>query len=286
MHSALPLSIVCLGWGTIPLVADEADMAPQVLTFARVVIAAVVLRLLLAARREPRARPWRTGGRRAVAAGTVLAGHWTAMFAAYERAPDSTVVFLIFLAPIGVAVIERPSPHLVRASVIGLAGLLLVAGPTVGDADSTTAAGMALALLAALLFVVLLVLAKPLAETLGGLRLTFVEMAVASVLLAPVAGLSSWEGIGNAWPWLALLGVVHTALGTAVYLRTLALVPATAVGVLGYLEPVGVVAFAWILAGDEPSLATIIGAAVVVVAGAMAATGSTGRSEVAADVPW
>lgn len=287
MRAALLLSLVCLGWGTIPLVAAEAELPAAALTFARVWTAAGGLALLVAATRPAGPRLMSVAPGRAVLTGVVLAAHWTAMFAAYERAPDSAVIFLVFLAPVGVAVIERPSSRLVGALVVGVIGLALVAGPTVGDADGSTTIGLALALVSGGLFVALLLLAKPLSELYGGVRLTLLEMVVAGVALTPAAAMSSWDGIGRAWPWLVLLGLVHTAIGTAIYLRTLALVPATEVGILGYLEPVGVVLFAWVLVGDRPTGATIIGGAIVVVAGALAATSSShvDRPEVSTSVP-
>lgn len=288
MRAALLLSIVALGWGTIPLVAAEADLPAVALTFARVWIAAAGLALLLVATRPAGPRLLSVAPRRAILTGVVLAAHWTAMFAAYERAPDSAVIFLIFLAPVGVAVIERPSARLVVALAVGVAGMALVAGPTFDRASATTTVGLLLAILSGALFVVLLLLAKPLAEAYGGMRLTILEMVVAGVALFPAAATTSWDGIGRAWPWLLLLGLVHTAIGTAVYLRTLALVPATEVGILGYLEPVGVVLFAWLLVGESPTVATIIGGAIVVAAGALAATApptTTERSEVPTRVP-
>lgn len=289
MRAALLLSLVCLGWGTIPLVAAEADLDPATLTFSRVWIAAAALGVLVVVARPEGPPLMSVAPRRVVVAGVVLAAHWTAMFAAYERAPDSAVIFVIFLAPVGVAVVERPSARLLAALAAGLAGMALVAGPTADAARGDASFGLVLAAVSGGLFVALLLLAKPLSEAYGGVRLTLLEMTVAGIALVPVAAVARWDGVGRAWPWLLLLGGVHTAFGTAVYLRTLARVPATEVGVLGYLEPVGVVVFAWLLAGDRPSAATIIGGAIVVGAGALAASASAsaspGRPEVSARVP-
>lgn len=288
MRAALLLAIVALGWGTIPLVAAEADLPAVALTFCRVWIAAAGLALLIVVTKPAGPRLLSISPGRALLTGAVLAAHWTAMFAAYDRAPDSAVIFLIFLAPVGVAVIERPSKRLVVALAVGVTGLALVAGPAIDPTGGTTTVGLLLALVSGALFVALLLLAKPLAEAYGGMRLTLLEMVVAGIALLPAAATTSWDGLDDAWPWLVLLGLVHTAVGTAIYLRTLALVPATEVGILGYLEPVGVVVFAWLLVGDSPTVATIIGGAIVVAAGALAATATpttTSRSEVPSSVP-
>lgn len=222
----------------------------------------------------------------AVGAGAVLAAHWTAMFAAYERAPDGTVIFVIFLAPVVVASVERPGRHLVVALGVALAGFTLVTAPTLRapDPSGTTATGLGLAVVSGALFVALVLLSKPAAERLGGLRLTFVEMVVAGVALAPavmIAGTGDWR---RALPWLAVLGLVHTAVGTALYLHVLARVPATEVGILGYLEPIGVVVFAWTLAGEQPSILTVTGGLVVIGGGVLALRATSTRSSASTTV--
>ena len=252
--------------------------------FCRVAIAACGLALWAVVARPPGPALLSVRPGRCVLTGVVLAVHWTAMFAAYDRAPDSTVIFLIFLAPLAIAVIERPGRRLVLALAIAVAGFALIAGPTVTAPTPEAKLGLAFAALSGALFVVLLLLAKPLAEAYGGLRLTLLEMVVAGVVLAPVAATADWSGVRRALPWLLVLGLVHTAIGTVVYLHALSRLRATEVGILGYLEPVGVVLFAWALLGDVPDGATIVGGALVVAGGTLAVLVHS-PSEVSVRVP-
>lgn len=285
MHrrSLLTLVVVCSGWGTIPLLAGHVDLPPAAIVFARVWVATAVLTVpVLVGGWAPPGAPHAAGaphtGRRLVAAGALLAVHWTAMFAGYQAAPDDTVVFIVFLAPVGIALLaprtlgERLGPRTVAALVLAVAGFALIAGPVL---EPGTATGLAWAALSAVTFVALVLVSKPLAEQLGGLRLNLAEMAVAGVLLVPVAATTDWTGLGAAWPWLLVLGGVHTAVGITLYLAALARVPATAAGILGYLEPVSVVMLAWLVQHDPPALATAAGGALVVAAGALVVLGST-----------
>src|SRR5687768_16304166 len=97
------LAAVCGFWGTIPLIARRVDLPAVDIVFARVWIAAGALSAVLAsgAWREPGAGLFAERRGRCIAAGLLLAVHWTAMFAGYQRAPDDTVIFIIFLAPVG-----------------------------------------------------------------------------------------------------------------------------------------------------------------------------------------
>ena len=280
-RSLLTLVVVCSGWGTIPQLAGHVDLPPAAIVFARVWIATAVLAIPVVVRgwappATPNPPPARTG-RRLLAAGALLAVHWTAMFAGYQAAPDDTVVFIVFLAPVGIALLaprtlgERLGPRTLAALALAVAGFVLVAGPALEPGSAT---GLAWAALSAVTFVGLVLVSKPLAEQLGGLRLNLAEMAVAGVLLLPIAATTDWTGLGDAWPWLLVLGAVHTALGITLYLAALARVPATAAGILGYLEPVSVVILAWLLQSDPPTPATAAGGALIVAAGAVVVLGA------------
>ena len=284
----MTLVAVCSGWGTIPLLAERIDLPPSIVVLARVTIATAVLAAISTARGHRLPRPTA----RVLVAGALLAVHWTAMFAAYERAPDDTVVFVVFLAPVGIALLaprtlgERIGPRTLAALALAVPGFVLVAAPALEPGSAT---GLAWAGLSAVTFVALVLVSKPLAEELGALRLNLLEMAVAGALLLPFVLLTRPDatGLGRALPWLAVLGVVHTALGITLYLAALARVPATHAGILGYLEPVAVVVLGWLVGGRPPSATTALGGACVVLAGALVAlaTAASTTPEVPARVP-
>ena len=272
-RSYLALAGVCTFWGTIPVLAAEVDLPAVAIVFVRVWVAALALGavILLQPAGPGRPRPFSHRWPLCLAAGAILAVHWTAMFAAYQRAPSDTVIFVIFLAPVGVAVLaprtlgEVLGPTAVLALALALGGLALVAAPRL----DTGGTGLALAGVAAATLVALVLVSKPLARVYGGLRLTFIEMAVAGVALLPVAAGAGWGRPQASWGWLVVLGLVHTAAGTAVYLGALGRVPATSVGIMGYLEPAGVVLFNWLLLGRPPGLTTVAGGLMIVAAGAL-----------------
>ena len=288
-RAVLALVVVCTTWGTIPLLTRGVDLAPAAIVVVRVWFGVAGLTAVHLARRtrsatagpSTAAPPWWTV--RTVLVGPLLALHWTAMFAGYQRAPADVVVFVVFLAPIGIAVAapralgERLTAATVAALAVAVAGFALIAGPSLGGngnengvGTAASATGVAWAALSAATLVVLVVVSKPLAESLGGFRLSRIELTGAGITLLPVAVTTDWSGPSpRQWLALAVLGLVHTGLGVAVYLDALAKVPATSVGILGYLEPVAVVVFSWLVLAEAPSAATVAGGALIVLAGAL-----------------
>ena len=294
----LVLAGVTTGWGTIPVLAGWANLPAPLIVAIRLWTGAACLGAVLLAQRwqsrragghglrpyagEPDGHRLRLLAARpglCALAAVTLAAHWLALFAAYKRAPAGTVILIVYLAPLGVGALsprllgERISRVTVAALALATVGFCLVAAPTVRAAGT---AGLILSLLAAALFVVLILVSKPLAAAYGGLRLAFIELAGAGVVLVPVAVASAWPAPAAGWWWIVVLGVVHTALGIALYLGVLAEVPATHVGILGYIEPVAVVVAAWIWLGQRPALLTAVGGLLVVAAGAAVAAFGAG----------
>lgn len=271
------LVIVAFVWaalGTIPLVVRHVDLPPIAIVFSRLVLTAAGLGAVVAwqARSARRSAPrlLAFAPRRVVVTGAVLAVHWSSLFAAYRAAPVGTVILIVYLAPVGVALAapialqERVDRATALALVASLAGFLLVAAPA---AALVGGRGLALAALSAVTFVAFIVLSKPLAQAYGGLRLAFLVSSVAAAVLAPLAALQPWGRPDATWLWLLVLGLGHTALAQALYLAALAHAPAAKVSILGYLEPVVVLAVGWLFLSEALRTETVVGGALIVIAG-------------------
>ncbi len=216
-------------------VVDPAGVA-----WLRTVGAAVVL----LAWRRPRAAAWR--GRRLMLAavfGTVTALMNVVFYEAIDRIPLGTAVAVEFLGPVAVAAVGSRRPRDVLGLVVVVVGVLLIA-----DVQLTASpAGLGFVLAAAALWAGYIVLGKRVSDGGSGLDDLAVGLAVASVLLSPLA-----IGTGAVWtsPGLLVLGVgvgvlssvvpyaldqvVLARVGRARFALLLALLPVTAsvVGVL------------------------------------------------------
>lgn len=261
-------------WGTVPLIVRSVDLPSPAIVAARFWFATLALTGVLVWERR-RGRPsgppvWSVSRGRAVAVCFTLAVHWICEIAAYQHAPIGTALFIIFLAPIGIAAFA-PSvlgEHIDRQTILALA--LAVAGfafMSRNALESSGTDGLVLSLLAAATFVLLILLNKPLADTYGGIRATQMQMTGAGLLIVPFVLAADIGSPEPAWLWLIVLGVVHTGVAISVYLSCLSVVGATVTGVLGYLEPTTAVGWAWLVLNERPSTATLVGGVAIVGAG-------------------
>ena len=87
--------------------------------------------------------------------------------------------------------------------------------------------------------------------------------------MLPFAATTSWGTPTADWWWLVVLGAVFTAGLLSLYLVLLDQLPAATVSVLTYLEPVSAVVVGWVFLGEVPTVTTVVGGAMVVLAGIM-----------------
>lgn len=251
-------------------------VSPAAVAWLRAAGAAVVL---LAWR-----RPWRTKfTRRSILAaggfGIVTVAMNLSFYEAIARIPLGTAVAIEFLGPVAVAAFGSRRGRDVASLMLVIAGVALVAGARL----DVGLVGVGFALLSAALWAGYVLLGKWVADTGDGLDSLAVGMAVASVVLAPVALTgqivddpsvfalpSTWVlgvGVGvmaSVVPY-ALDQVVLRSVGRARFALLLALLPTTA-------TVVGVVVLAQL-----PSPAELVGIACVVIAVALGGTSSRDR---------
>ena len=273
----------------MPLIVRSVHLPPAAIVAARFWFGAVFLTAVVTwERRTGRASGpavWSVERPRCVAVCVILTVHWLAEIAAYQHAPIGTALFIIFLAPVGIAAFA-PSilgEHIDRRT-IGALGLALVgfAFMTGNAVKASGATGLTLSLVAMVTFVALVIVNKPLADTYGGVRAAQIQMTGAGVLIAPVVAIVvRFPHPQPSWLWLVVLGVVHTGVAIAVYLSCLSVVGATTTGVLGYLEPATAVLWAWLILGETPSHATLIGGAAILAAGLLVVRNEPADLEVA-----
>ena len=208
-----------------------------------------------------------------VAAGICLGVNWALLFEAYKLMSVSIATLTYYTAPIIVLLL---SPVLLKEkqgarAYIGMAaavvGLVLAVG--VGD-TSVTAQCLLVGLRSAVFYAGLIVFNKKI-DGVTGLTLTTVEMVIAACVMLPyvllTGGHVGFPADTEGTLYLIFLCLVNTGLACWLYFSSMNKLPARAVALFGYVDPVSALIFSAVFLGDRLGFVQIAGA-VLVFAGA------------------
>jgi drug/metabolite transporter (DMT)-like permease len=260
----------------------EAGWSPGAAVTVRALIGGVVLApIALFALRGRWSALWR-GRWRVLGMGLVgVAGTQLVYFAALQRIPVGTAVLIEYMAPlllVGVAwATTRRTPQAVVlvGSVVALVGLVLVVSP--GGASSFDLLGLVFALAAMVGCAAYYVIAArpsdglpPVALAAAGLLLGGVALALAGLVgLVPfTAAFGAYAVLGLVLPWwvpLLVVGVIATALAYAASITASEMLGSRLASFVGLLEVVAATFYAWLLLGEQLTLAQLGGGALILV---------------------
>ena len=250
--------------------------SPGALTLGRLVVGAAVLGVVSAARRErlpPRAEL------RAVWPGLVLCGllwfgaYNVALNAGERRVDAGTAAMLVNVGPIlvaalaGVVLAEGFPRPLLLGSVVAFAGVVVIAVAT-ASGRGTSAAGVALCLLAAGAYSGGVVAQKPVLRRLSALQTTLLCCGVGVVATLPFAPRLAAEveaAPARAMGWLVYLGVFPTALAFTTWAFALARTDAGRLAATTYLVPPLSVLLGQLILGESPPALAFLGGALCLV---------------------
>ena len=261
-------------FGSNGVFAAHIDLSSAEIVCMRTLIGSAALILVLLASRTK--VDWLIMKREAaklVAAGICLGVNWALLFEAYKLMSVSIATLTYYTAPIIVLLL---SPVLLKEkqgarAYIGMAaavvGLVLAVG--VGD-TSVTAQGLLVGLGSAVFYAGLIVFNKKIVGV-TGLTLTTVEMVIAACVMLPYVLLSGgrvgFPADTEGTLCLIFLCLVNSGLACWLYFSSMNKLPARAVALFGYVDPVSALIFSAVFLGDRLGVAQIAGA-VLVFAGA------------------
>ena len=261
-------------FGTNGVIAALIDMSSAEIVCMRTLVgSAALILVLLISRAKLDWTAMRREAPKLLAAGVCLGVNWALLFEAYKLMSVSMATLTYYLAPVLVLLLSpvllREKQH-ARAYVGMLAavvGLALAVG--VGD-TGVTGRGLAVGLGSALFYAALIVFNKKI-NGVSGLPLTVIEMVVAACVMLPYVLLTGGrvgfppDALGTGA--LVFLCLVNTGLACFMYFSSMNRLPARAVALFGYVDPVSALIFSAIFLHDRLGLLQILGA-VLVFAGA------------------
>jgi drug/metabolite transporter (DMT)-like permease len=257
--------------------AHASGVDTPTLLALRFAIAAMAMAAIARARGVALPRGSTLGG--LVALGALgYGGQAFSFFTALTLAPAGVVALLLYLHPAVVALLaaiflhERLNAAKVIALVVALAGTALTIAPALGaDAAAsrtTTVAGLAFAVAAALFYSVYIIAGTWLGRRASPLAMSTVVIASAAAVFAAIA-----LGRGPQWPqttlgWIAVaaIALVSTVAAITFYFAGLARIGPTRAATLSTVEPLVTVTLAALVLGETIAPVQVAGGALILAA--------------------
>jgi len=255
-------------WGASFLFIAEglAALAPDGVTFVRIVIGFATLSLVPAARRPIDRRDWR---------GTAWLGVlWLAfplsMFPHAEQHVSSALTGMLngatpLFATAVASILARqlPSRAIMGGLLVGLVGATLVAAPSLGEGASSTT-GILLILAALISYGISLNLARPLQQRSGALPVVWRALGVALVLTAPLGIPAVLHATWTTRAVLSLvaLGALGTGLANVLVAVAAGRIGAARASATTFLIPAVALALGVLVRNERVSMVSVIGGAV------------------------
>lgn len=264
-------------FGSNGVFASMLDMSGAQLVLMRTLIGGAVLLIiiLISRSRTPREvllrEKWRL-----LFAGVCLGANWALLFEAYNLMNVSLATLTYYTAPVLVLVLapfvlkERQNSLAYVGMLVVVVGMLLVVGTDFGE-GGVTVTGLVVGLGSAVFYAMLMLVNKKISGV-SGLNLTFIEIIIAAVILLPYVFATSGgvplptdaRGIFA----LIFLCTVNTGFACWLYFSSMNRLPAKAVALMGYFDPVSALVFSAVFLDERLSTVQFIGA-VLVLAGAL-----------------
>lgn len=269
-QSLLAIHLVAICFGTCGILGELIQADATIITWGRSLFAVMSLAVfsrVAGVRRDAGvgiASRWRA----LLLSGAMLAVHWVTFFVSVKVGGIAVATlgfasFPAFITFVEWALLrERVSrAEWLRLAVVS-AGLVLVT-PSFSLADRGTE-GLLWGLLSGATFGLLAVVNRRSLSGMDAFRVAGAQNAIVFVLLSGWVAPHLEEVTAVSWLWILVLGVVCTGLAHWLFVSSLRQLPARTAGLVVSLEPVYAIAFAWLLFGQEPSLRTVIGGALMI----------------------
>lgn len=200
----------------------------------------------------------------------VLQGvHWITYFYALQMAGAGLGVISLFTFPIFTTLLEplllktKFNPKHLLLGLLVLVGLYILT-PEFNFGNQTTL-GIVFGVLSAVFFATRNILMKKHVATYDASMLMFYQTGWIAILLSPVLFLIDFTFVQyqSQLPYLVFLGMVSTAIGHTLYVKTFQYFSATTASLLSCIQPLYVVVLAFFFLGEIPTIATAIGGTVI-----------------------
>src|SRR5512139_1644919 len=279
---ALAFAAIYLIWGSTYLAIRFAieTIPPFLMGGVRFLLAGGVLYAVLRWRgvRAPSRRQWQAA---LIVGGLLLFGGNGGVIVAEQYVPSSLAALIVAMVPLWMVLLNwwrgdraRPNAGTALGVGLGLAGIVLIAGPGQSAAEgAVNPIGLLILMLASLSWSIGSLYSRKSSLPANALLATSMEMLAGGALML-IAGLLLGQGAQIRFDHISLLSlaalgyliVFGSLIAFTAYVWLLKVSTPARVSTYAFVNPVVAVFLGWMLAGEELSLRVLIAAAVIIMA--------------------
>ncbi|MEK1906324.1 MAG: DMT family transporter [Pseudomonas sp.] len=268
------LHLGALFFGLSGIFGKLALAAPLVIVFGRALFAVAALMLFNRLGEKPARITWQ----RCLAlagAGLLLGGHWWSFFIAVKVSGVAIATLGFASFPAFTVLLEgvlfKERIRSAEWGVVALVCLGLVLVTPHFDFGSDATIGLGWAVVSGLLFALVSVSNRATTQGLKPAQAALWQNLGIVLCTLPLAAPLLPEVRAMDWLWIALLGLLCTALAHSLFVASLRVLNARSASVVFALEPVYGIAFAWWLFNEQPGVRMLCGGALIVLATVLSA---------------
>lgn len=205
-----------------------------------------------------------------LAAGMLMGISWVALFESYNWVNTGIATLSYYMSPVIVMGASVPlfKERAGSAKICGMAatvlGMFIVTGVEMDGADPLR--GIFFGLLAAVLYAAVVLIDKGIRDV-GGLELTFIQLAGALIFVVPYTILTHqgpWMDFASqAGFFTFILGFVHAGLALYMYFLAVQRLPVQSVALCSYIDPASALFFSAVFLGDTLTPVQLTGALLI-----------------------
>ena len=267
--AAALVTVVLWASAFVGIRAAAVDLSAGSIALARLIVGVLALGAFVVTKPVP--HPGRRDMALIVAIGVAWFAGYNVVLNEAERLVDAgTAAMLVAIGPIFIAFFaglflgEGFPQRLLLGCGIAFVGAIIIGIATSADAaaSSSTTLGIALCLVAALLYAAGVTLQKPVLRNVSPLHVTWLACVVGAIACVPFAPTLLRE-IAVARPeslaWAAFLGIFPTSIGFTTWAFALSRMPAGRAGAMTYLIPPTAIIISALLLAEAPPPIAILG---------------------------
>ncbi|MDC3256723.1 EamA family transporter [Acidimicrobiia bacterium] len=255
--------LLAISWGTIPLIIRTSDITSISLVGIRTFLGTFFLATLLLRKNLNIKELIKPG----LILGPLLAIHWVTMFESIELNSIAVGIGLVFSYPLFVLLFEflrgnKPKSYQVFLISIGFIGLYFL----LDISNIISLEGIFYGLISAISLSLIIIIGEKFSSQLGGLKVAFSQLLVASIILIKFT-YESREWLIENFVVSIFLGFFLTGVGLTTYWYVVKVIKPIAVSTISYLEPVTGVILGAFLLNENLSSKQLVGFILVLLVG-------------------